>query len=91
MIAFTYSVFFGPLQGHELAMHVLYHLHAIMISELDDCSSSAASSYEKFLLGVVSILLKFNMYCELLFLLVSCSLKIFSLALKFFICCCNGR
>ncbi|CAL9768772.1 unnamed protein product [Musa acuminata subsp. burmannicoides] len=44
-------------KGHELAMHVLYHLHAIMISELDDCSSSAASSYEKFLLGVVRTLL----------------------------------
>ncbi|URE28487.1 Symplekin tight junction protein C terminal [Musa troglodytarum] len=44
-------------KGHELAMHVLYHLHAIMISELEDCSSSAASCYEKFLLGVVRTLL----------------------------------
>ncbi|WOL11751.1 hypothetical protein Cni_G20515 [Canna indica] len=44
-------------KGLDLAIHVLYHMHAIVISESDDCSSSAASSYEKFLLGVAKALL----------------------------------
>ncbi|XP_042456469.1 symplekin-like [Zingiber officinale] len=43
-------------KGHELAMHVLYYLQAIVISKADNCSS-AASSYEKFLLGIAKALL----------------------------------
>ncbi|XP_017699952.2 uncharacterized protein LOC103713953 isoform X3 [Phoenix dactylifera] len=44
-------------KGHELAMHVLYHLHTVIISDLDESSSSATSSYEKFLLAVAKALL----------------------------------
>ncbi|XP_058080830.1 uncharacterized protein LOC131228998 isoform X2 [Magnolia sinica] len=40
-------------KGHELAMHVLYHLHAAMISESEEHTCSvAATVYEKFLLAV---------------------------------------
>lgn len=39
-------------QGHELVIHVLYHLHTLILS--DSVSESFASRvYEKFLLGVV--------------------------------------
>ncbi|XP_010921456.1 uncharacterized protein [Elaeis guineensis] len=44
-------------KGHELAMHVLYHLHTVIISDLDESSSSATSSYERFLLAVAKALL----------------------------------
>ncbi|KAG6525563.1 hypothetical protein ZIOFF_015525 [Zingiber officinale] len=43
-------------KGHELAMHVLYYLQAIVISKVDNCSS-VATSYEKFLLGIAKALL----------------------------------
>ncbi|XP_020691290.1 uncharacterized protein LOC110105937 [Dendrobium catenatum] len=39
------------LKGHELTMLVLYHIHAIMISESNESSNIAASNYEKFLLS----------------------------------------
>ncbi|XP_043711545.1 uncharacterized protein LOC122660348 [Telopea speciosissima] len=39
-------------KGHELVMHVLYHLHTLMISESSEHSSFAATMYEKFLLAV---------------------------------------
>lgn len=38
-------------QGHELALHVLYHLHSLDI--LDSVESSSSAVYEKFLLVVV--------------------------------------
>ncbi|XP_074592745.1 uncharacterized protein LOC141848595 [Curcuma longa] len=43
-------------KGHELAMHALYYLQAIVISKADNCYS-AASRYEKFLLGIAKALL----------------------------------
>ncbi|KAA8528405.1 hypothetical protein F0562_035760 [Nyssa sinensis] len=44
-------------KGHELVMHVLYHLHTLMISDSAEHSSFAAVVYEKFLLGVAKSLL----------------------------------
>ncbi|KAI3491207.1 hypothetical protein L1887_44453 [Cichorium endivia] len=45
-------------KGHELVMHVLYHLHAVRVSESDSSQdSSGAVVYEKFLLGVAKCLL----------------------------------
>lgn len=44
-------------KGHELAMHVLYHLHTLMISSSVEQSSFATGVYEKFLLGVARSLL----------------------------------
>ncbi|KAK3021466.1 hypothetical protein RJ639_047638, partial [Escallonia herrerae] len=44
-------------KGHELVMHVLYHLHTLMISNSVEHSSAAAVAYEKFLLGVAKSLL----------------------------------
>ncbi|KAL4558964.1 hypothetical protein LXL04_031090 [Taraxacum kok-saghyz] len=38
-------------KGHELVMHVLYHLHAVTVSDSD------SSVYDKFLLGVAKCLL----------------------------------
>ncbi|KAF6157886.1 hypothetical protein GIB67_015202 [Kingdonia uniflora] len=43
-------------KGHELAMYVLYYLHAAAISGLDDLSSSVADTYEKFLVAVAKSL-----------------------------------
>ncbi|KAI3819887.1 hypothetical protein L1987_13740 [Smallanthus sonchifolius] len=43
-------------KGHELVMHVLYHLHALMMSDSAE-DSSVAVAYEKFLLGVAKCLL----------------------------------
>ncbi|OVA07329.1 HEAT [Macleaya cordata] len=43
-------------KGHELAMHVLYHLRTVVVSCSDEFSSSAASIYEKFLLAVAKTL-----------------------------------
>ncbi|GMH13657.1 hypothetical protein Nepgr_015498 [Nepenthes gracilis] len=42
-------------QGHELVMHVLYHLHSCMTSESGQILT--ADVYEKFLLGVAKALL----------------------------------
>ncbi|KAK2981724.1 hypothetical protein RJ640_005976, partial [Escallonia rubra] len=44
-------------KGHELVMHILYHLHTLMISDSVEHSSAAAVVYEKFLLGVAKSLL----------------------------------
>lgn len=44
-------------KGHELTMHVLYHMHAIMIAELNETSKSAASNYERFFLTIAKGLL----------------------------------
>ncbi|KAL3634067.1 hypothetical protein CASFOL_021121 [Castilleja foliolosa] len=41
-------------KGHELVLNILYHLHSLVIS---DSASSAATVYEKFLLGVTKSLL----------------------------------
>ncbi|XP_076894435.1 uncharacterized protein LOC143546715 isoform X1 [Bidens hawaiensis] len=43
-------------KGHELVMHVLYHLHALTMSDTSQ-DSSVAFVYEKFLLGVAKCLL----------------------------------
>lgn len=43
-------------KGHELVMHVLYHLHAVRVSDTAQ-DSSGADVYEKFLLGVAKCLL----------------------------------
>ncbi|KAJ8542163.1 hypothetical protein K7X08_017029 [Anisodus acutangulus] len=42
---------------HELAMHVLYHLHYNMLSDSDENISPAAALYEKFLLSAAKSLL----------------------------------
>ncbi|CAI9775880.1 unnamed protein product [Fraxinus pennsylvanica] len=44
-------------KGHELVMHVLYHIRALMLSDSFQNSSSAASLYENFLLEVAKSLL----------------------------------
>ncbi|KAL6527308.1 hypothetical protein OROGR_016398 [Orobanche gracilis] len=41
-------------KGHELVLHILYHLHSLVIS---DSASSAATIYERFILGVAKALL----------------------------------
>lgn len=43
-------------KGHELVMHVLYHLHALKMSNSSE-DTSVTSVYEKFLLGVAKCLL----------------------------------
>ncbi|KAL5721520.1 hypothetical protein ACHQM5_005157 [Ranunculus cassubicifolius] len=43
-------------KGHELALHVLYYLHTIVVSASDVHSSFAASIYEKCLLAVAKSL-----------------------------------
>ncbi|KAF9608576.1 hypothetical protein IFM89_010008 [Coptis chinensis] len=43
-------------KGHELALNVLYYLHTIVVSAIDESSSSAANTYEKFLLAVAKSL-----------------------------------
>ncbi|KAK7352949.1 hypothetical protein VNO80_18380 [Phaseolus coccineus] len=45
------------LKGHELVLHVLYHLHSLMILDSVENASSSAVLYEKFLLGVAKTLL----------------------------------
>ncbi|CAN4092268.1 unnamed protein product [Withania somnifera] len=42
---------------HDLAMHVLYHLHYLMLSDSVENISSAAALYEKFLLSAAKSLL----------------------------------
>ncbi|CAH9076996.1 unnamed protein product [Cuscuta epithymum] len=44
-------------KGHEVVIHVLYHLHTLMLSDLDQSSSYASSVYDKVLLGVAKSLL----------------------------------
>lgn len=44
-------------KGHELVMHVLYHLNTLMLSDSVEHSSFASDAYEKFLLGVARSLL----------------------------------
>ncbi|KAK7410423.1 hypothetical protein VNO78_01196 [Psophocarpus tetragonolobus] len=44
-------------KGHELVLHVLYHLHSLMILDSVGNASSSAVLYEKFLLGVAKTLL----------------------------------
>ncbi|GAV57985.1 DUF3453 domain-containing protein/Symplekin_C domain-containing protein [Cephalotus follicularis] len=44
-------------KGHELVLHVLYHLHFLMISDSVEASSYAAVVYEKFLVAVAKSLL----------------------------------
>ncbi|KAL6578440.1 hypothetical protein OROMI_010768 [Orobanche minor] len=39
-------------KGHELVLHILYHLHSLVIS---DSASSASAIYERFILGVVQL------------------------------------
>ncbi|XP_047976738.1 uncharacterized protein LOC125218957 isoform X2 [Salvia hispanica] len=42
-------------KGHELVLHILYHLHSLVIS--DSASSAAAAVYDNFLLAVAKSLL----------------------------------
>ncbi|KAG7942391.1 hypothetical protein I3843_16G099700 [Carya illinoinensis] len=44
-------------KGHELILHVLYHLHTLMILDSAETSSVAAVVYEKLLLAVAKSLL----------------------------------
>ncbi|KAK9270973.1 hypothetical protein L1049_026561 [Liquidambar formosana] len=44
-------------KGHELVLHILYHLHTLMVLDSVEHSSSAAVMYEKFLLAVAKSLL----------------------------------
>ncbi|KAG0458495.1 hypothetical protein HPP92_023324 [Vanilla planifolia] len=39
-------------RGHELAMHLLYYIHALMLSESSENSTFAESNYERFLLSI---------------------------------------
>ncbi|KAJ6798739.1 Uncharacterized protein M6B38_210740 [Iris pallida] len=43
-------------KGHDLAMHVLYQLHCVMLSDLEE-HLSATEKYEKFLVAVAKTLL----------------------------------
>ncbi|KMZ56506.1 hypothetical protein ZOSMA_94G00300 [Zostera marina] len=43
-------------KGHDLALHILYHLYAIMTSELEESISYASVIYEKFLLAMAKSL-----------------------------------
>ncbi|CAL8997639.1 unnamed protein product [Prunus brigantina] len=45
-------------KGHELVLHVLYHLHALTISDSVESCSFATAVYEKFLLEVAKSLLE---------------------------------
>ncbi|KAE9609107.1 putative symplekin [Lupinus albus] len=45
-------------KGHELVMHVLYHLHSLTSLDSAGCSSSSSVLYENFLLGVAKSLLE---------------------------------
>ncbi|CAL0319275.1 unnamed protein product [Lupinus luteus] len=45
-------------KGHEIVMHVLYHLHSLMTLDSAGCSSSSGVLYENFLLGVAKSLLE---------------------------------
>lgn len=68
LIAFQFCLFASALkpvklnfsfvffQGHELVLHVLYHLYSMMILDSDGSSTYASAIYEKFLLVVVSTL-----------------------------------
>ncbi|KAG0460135.1 hypothetical protein HPP92_023263 [Vanilla planifolia] len=42
-------------QGHELAMHLLYYIHALMLSESSEYSTFAESNYERFLLSICAV------------------------------------
>ncbi|ONK67776.1 uncharacterized protein A4U43_C05F3650 [Asparagus officinalis] len=44
-------------EGHDLSMHVLYHLYAVTVSNLDGHSPLETNNYEKFLLAVAKALL----------------------------------
>ncbi|KAK2392464.1 HEAT repeat-containing protein [Trifolium repens] len=44
-------------KGHELVLHVLYHLHSLMIMDSAGNSSSSSVLYDNFLLGVAKTLL----------------------------------
>ncbi|XXG49019.1 hypothetical protein AAC387_Pa02g3314 [Persea americana] len=43
-------------KGHELAMHVLFYLHTVIISESEEDTCSITTLYEKFLLAVAKSL-----------------------------------
>ncbi|KAL3505002.1 hypothetical protein ACH5RR_034843 [Cinchona calisaya] len=45
-------------KGHELVMHVLFHLYSLMISGSEESSPLAAVAYENFLMGVAKSLLE---------------------------------
>ncbi|MED6148195.1 hypothetical protein PIB30_050815 [Stylosanthes scabra] len=45
-------------KGHELVLHVLYHLHCLTLLDSVENSSSSSALYEKFLLGVAKSLLE---------------------------------
>ncbi|CAL0305619.1 unnamed protein product [Lupinus luteus] len=45
-------------KGHELVMHILYHLYSLMTLASAGCSSSFGVLYENFLLGVAKSLLE---------------------------------
>lgn len=49
----TFNWLISIFQGHELVLHVLYHLHSLMILDSAENSSVPAVVYEKLLLAVV--------------------------------------
>ncbi|XP_037495674.1 uncharacterized protein LOC105630767 [Jatropha curcas] len=51
------TVDYRQQKGHELVLHILYHLHSLMIVDSVGNSSYASVVYEKFLLGVAKSLL----------------------------------
>ncbi|XP_038717736.1 uncharacterized protein LOC120010897 isoform X1 [Tripterygium wilfordii] len=44
-------------KGHDLVLHILYHLHSLMVSDSVETASIGAIAYEKFLLAVAKSLL----------------------------------
>ena len=51
LVLSIHLILMSSFQGHELALHVLYHLRSLDI--LDSVESSSFAVYEKFLLVVV--------------------------------------
>ncbi|XP_027148564.1 symplekin isoform X1 [Coffea eugenioides] len=45
-------------KGHELVLHVLFHLHSLMLSDSEETLPLAAAAYENFLTGVAKSLLE---------------------------------
>jgi symplekin len=42
------------LQGHELAMHVLYQLHSVSVADSPESTAPASKNYENFFISLVS-------------------------------------
>lgn len=61
----TFLMYLYLFQGHELVLHVLYHLHSQTITDSVQ-NSYPAVVYEKFLLAVVGKIF-FSFYCFIVY------------------------